>query len=267
MFHTMEELEVDNIGYKEAEELIHSILLTGNKDIHYNILLHMDIKEINRYCKVNTAGQKMCNNKNFWINKIKYDDLPIHLISDINMNTTKFDFIALYKLLEDVKFISETTLVVNSIEATRKELKTSGIINIDLIKQSYIKEVLPVDIFNQITVTSTFCRISLKYTNIDSYDINIYMSELGQDIFKNVYNGKINYDDTIYIIQKSYFNTFIGNTIAIMDDQRVSFFMNNLRKIDLTIARNQNVNINALYRRLSIWDTIKFLKKFTTRDR
>lgn len=40
---------------KRQKEFVKNTIFSGVSDINYKILLHMDIKELSKYCRLNTA--------------------------------------------------------------------------------------------------------------------------------------------------------------------------------------------------------------------
>lgn len=148
MFDTIDELnnEVQKVireeqdqqekQYEKAREqdIYNTTLLTGNRDVGYNILLNMDIKDLARYCMVNTtANYDICNNGEFWVKKIKHDGFDYDIYFDGNImnrfpdlmiyyNNKKFsDYFQLYNNIALSKKYAEYILKIYNIE--NKDIK------------------------------------------------------------------------------------------------------------------------------------------------
>lgn len=78
-------------GYSEEDLLARRSLLsntlTGLADADYNILINMKYDQLMTLCQTNKYTYKLCENKQFWINKVNYDNLPVpdkSLFNDIS---------------------------------------------------------------------------------------------------------------------------------------------------------------------------------------
>lgn len=49
--------------------------LAGIDDVNYNIMMNMDFESLEFLCLTNKYASKLCNNQQFWLDKIKYDGL------------------------------------------------------------------------------------------------------------------------------------------------------------------------------------------------
>lgn len=63
----------DNVN--KTDHIDRKVELTG--DVLYEIMLHGDIQIIHQYCLTNKNAQQLCHDRNFWINKFTYDQLPL----------------------------------------------------------------------------------------------------------------------------------------------------------------------------------------------
>ncbi len=43
----------------------------------YEIMIHLDIEDLQSLCSTNTIYIQLCENKDFWYNKVQHDDLPL----------------------------------------------------------------------------------------------------------------------------------------------------------------------------------------------
>ncbi len=58
------------------------VILTGNKDVDYQILAHLEIDDLSKVCRSNKYTQQLCNHTSFWQYKFKSEELEI--LADIN---------------------------------------------------------------------------------------------------------------------------------------------------------------------------------------
>ena len=98
--------------------------LTGILDIDEIILKQLDIMSLNRWVISNRQSKSMYDDKNFWIKKIEYDKLPLHLIKVQLKNYN--EWLHMYHILTIVNYQAPTKLSVNIIEATSPLGVTKG---------------------------------------------------------------------------------------------------------------------------------------------
>lgn len=215
--------------------------LTNILEIDAEILKNLDIKSLNRYCRSTNYKASVCNDYNFWMDKIKYDKLPYYLIKKVPQ--TYDDWLNLYRILKITSDSATQTLLVNSIEATRSDNNTNGIINVYRIKPIILK-----NIFSQLD--ADLLNIRITYINDNLY----YLMVIGQVIH-------INYNDVLDIITNVYYIMYSNNenNSNIVDERFLSFIIN-IMSIQMFIRDIPGFNPIHLYRRLSILDTIKYLK-------
>lgn len=53
------------------------IILTGNKDVDYQILNSLSVEDLSKVCRMNKYSQLLCNNVDFWVSKFKNENLPL----------------------------------------------------------------------------------------------------------------------------------------------------------------------------------------------
>ncbi|HSW76809.1 MAG TPA: RING finger domain-containing protein [Candidatus Saccharimonadales bacterium] len=113
------------------------IVLTNNPDIDYQILLNLDIDNLNNFCFTNKYISQFCNDENFWVNKIKNDQLPNiflfqnpqseferhNLPTDINFKkpTSSTDWIKYYKNLNLAYQYANYTFKIVDFESTKNK--------------------------------------------------------------------------------------------------------------------------------------------------
>lgn len=106
--------------------------LTGtniNQDIMYNLLLQSDYNTLKELCLTNKVAVKICQDDNFWRNKLVQD---YKLIKNKNYKDTYIKAVKAEKCVNDI-------LHMNRIEVNRFHKATDGIINI--INNEFYKSV------------------------------------------------------------------------------------------------------------------------------
>lgn len=66
---------------------MYSSPLTNNKDIDYDILINMKFDQLVTLCQTNKYTYNLCENKQFWINKVTHDYLSLpdkSLLNDVD---------------------------------------------------------------------------------------------------------------------------------------------------------------------------------------
>ena len=69
-------------GYTEdfllkQKRVIFQTPFQNNEDIDYEKMMYMDFKQLKVLCRTNKYANRLCQNKNFWMKKFRYDDLYI----------------------------------------------------------------------------------------------------------------------------------------------------------------------------------------------
>lgn len=101
--------------------------LTCVEDINKNILLYLNIKDINNFCKSNKDARNICN-ESFWKLKYRQNDIPMDDFPD-NLK----DWIENYKLWDDAYHKATLILYIVNIERTRIDDRTDGYFHFESI--------------------------------------------------------------------------------------------------------------------------------------
>lgn len=261
MFETVEDLEDEvnrlidiNAEYKESaalyeeetqKNLMKSTMLTGVEDVNYRILLNMDIKELSRYCQLNTAAQKICNNENFWITKIQneitnqlhprniygvkayirqqypiIDKLQQQFYDNMIINKSwlqKYDLLlkaskyAGYILdIYDVEFQTDDTQIIAI---------TAGKFVLLLILSMYIDP----DIFDNILNRDMYHVIYISYTF--DYDYQLQIRSKQQPIIHTIYMNK---NEVKNILTRALFYQNVFTIIQIKDNALFPYIYDNV---------------------------------------
>ncbi len=69
-------------GYTEdfllkQKRVTHQTPLQNIEDIDYEKMMYMDFKQLKLLCSTNKYANRLCQNKDFWMKKFRYDDLYI----------------------------------------------------------------------------------------------------------------------------------------------------------------------------------------------
>lgn len=226
--------------------------LTGIKELDIIVLKQLDIKTLNHYCTSSKQIASVCNHKEFWIQKLKYDTLPVHLIR--GFPKTYNGWMNMYRILQKINHEAPTTLLINGIEKTRNYNTMNGIINIDIIDASLLDYVL----HNQIKVpTDGYVRIILTYINKDLYNVTI--RSLINNVVTTILNTTLSYEEVLDIIMRCYYSTLTNNPISVRDEYDVTFLLSILTINRFYLDRIQDPTY--LYQRIAILDTMNYLEK------
>lgn len=191
-----EQNELENIYNLER-----SVRFTGLPDVDYKILQEMDIKTLNRFCTTSTYATKLCDSKDFWINKIKNHGLPLELIDQYFINYN--DWLNTYGNLEDTVFVTKNILLVS---------KLTGDIYI-LLDMRVAGKILDVDVPNDVTNLT----IIYKKEDNESY---VVVSE-DNEKYVNKYKG-----DFDKVLLRAVYYTLLGYNNSIMDSLGVDYYIN-----------------------------------------
>jgi hypothetical protein len=107
------------------------------KDVLEEIMLNIDINGIRIMCNVDTNIRNVCNDKNFWIKKLKKDGYSLNLI---NYPINYKDWIVLYKLKECYKkslVITDDAINTNKTIIIEVNDKTKPLLNQILIDEEF----------------------------------------------------------------------------------------------------------------------------------
>lgn len=178
--------------------------LTGLKDVDYTILASLDIKTLNRFCTTSKYANNLCNNQQFWINKIQHDGLPLHIIDKENMNTfnTYDDWLNTYGTLEDTVFVAKNIMLIGNMHE-----KINIILDLNVAEQ-----ILNVKVPDNVKKLLVIYDVKKKKTYVVVYEDTEYV---------NKYHGDF-YD----ILLKTVYYTLIGYNNSIMDDLAIDYYIN-----------------------------------------
>src|SRR5437868_3702533 len=233
--------------------------LTGIADMDAQILMRLNIKDLNKYCRTNADARQFCNNPQFWKQKIIYDQLPFHLIETQPQNVK--EWFTTYRMLMLSVLYAKNTLLINEIEATRNVDPTPGLIYIDILKNalfSFITDSLNIDISPYID--NYYWRLEVKYISKNDYDIIVKNIKREGGITNTIMTTRITYDVMLDMMIRVYYSVHLRKEIAPMDDTRIPFVITpqNLQHVLQRVHDNLKIKV---YRRLSILDTLTFQQK------
>ena len=70
------------------------VILTGNLDVDYSILMNLDTADLSVICRTNKYAEKLCHHITFWKLKFAHDELPM-----LNIHTMPLSYwLILHKL-------------------------------------------------------------------------------------------------------------------------------------------------------------------------
>jgi len=223
--------ELDNLIkiYNQTNKII----LTGNKDVDYEILLNLNIHDITALCLVNKYTQKLCTDNNFWVQKFENDKLPLIYYQD-----TPAEWTLLYKETLKAKKKAEYSIIINDIELKNDD-DNRIIITADDAILSHI-------IYGQLNHNHEYNIVSIIITKEgDQYDITLYSidSPLSLILDKN---------QTIMLLTSCY---VYEHELEIMSNDLPLIITNNM--YDRYIRDSHKI----LYKRQGILETLEYLKK------
>jgi len=214
-----------------------------SSDVYYNILLNSSLDILKNLCLVNPNAIQHCNNTHFWIDKFNQDRLPL-LISPYP--TTLSGWIAEYEKVTQIKHIAADILLINEIEMTRDIDQLDGIISVTIFDKyvNVLPNILPSELSD---LYLKDYPASLEFQLLPQGN---YVIILDQEL---ITAAKINsdYNEVLNTLTKF---LYYDPDIKIIDDQGRYF------KIPPNIEIYYDDSKRILYKRLAIWDTIKFLK-------
>lgn len=100
-------------GYKEydlftAPRVKYNHFLTHLEDIDYQILMHIPIEQLMSLCQTDKYTSALCNNRQFWINRIVHDEL---VMPDAYLLERYTQWFKIYKFLDSITSHIHGTLV------------------------------------------------------------------------------------------------------------------------------------------------------------
>lgn len=65
-------------------------MLTGNRNVDMMILNKLDDKDLVNACQLNRAADNICNDENFWFNRVltKFPGIPLDVLEHYKANRT-----------------------------------------------------------------------------------------------------------------------------------------------------------------------------------
>lgn len=256
-YNVENELNYLVLDYNTKRNKLKKVHITGVSDVDHNILKNLDIKSLNRICTSSKYANKLCD-KNFWIDKIKYDDLPLFLLNIYPQ--TYNTWLNTYNSLLIVKNRAINKLLVNNIEATRSYLPTQGIIKLDILEPEIFNTILP---DYNIDLTIRIIRIVIQSNN-NNYIVTI--QPVVNKNFTTINTISMSYEQVLDIMMKAEYNNIFLRTravVGITDEDNIVFIItpNIINNMIVRNPDNFSIHRDKIYRRLSIWDSINFLNK------
>lgn len=166
-----------NIPYLKTSP---NIPLTGFPDIDRNLIIYLPLSDLTNLYYVNRYARSLCHTKEFWLDKIKNEDLTLPKINIQNVN-----WVLLYSALENAMSIIKIN--INSDDFTRFEmiesfqisdllklLKLSNI-NYDLKHNGKIIPIIEIALEFDKTITILVQTIEIPTTKVQLLVFLIYM--------------------------------------------------------------------------------------------
>jgi len=209
-------------------------VLTSNYDVNYEILKKLDIKSLNRFCIINKNAKEICNNKEFWLDKFRNDDLPI-----MDAPTTIEQWIKMYNVASDAKTDIRRLMIIN-------EMQNNNVIIVSG-SEMWLYVFLGIRI------------LGIRSSNKRIITLNFIKKNNRYEYIINDETRKMNKDDFIaFLIRAQYFILNEEYGIEIVDDNNIPFIFN-----QNTINWYIKDNYDEAYSRYNILNTIVFLEKHT----
>ena len=273
MFDTIDELrnEVADVIKQEHEEneykyklgthqdIYNKILFNTNKDVGYNILLNMNIKDLNKYCQINSTVQHtICKDPNFWAQKMKHDGFDYNIYTETRISNY-LDLIQYY----NSKSLSSYFQIYNNIALSKKYaehiLKIAEIENKDVSDFRYFNRIvikgskkLILLIISSFLDTNNFTKMynniskneirilysTGKYINVCSAYVVAGTSGNNNDVIDVVgYNGVADFVDIKKLLMRAIYYQLAYENINIVDNNNKSYIINNPQAIDIDSKR------------------------------
>lgn len=113
------------------------IILTGNKDIDYQILNHLEVQDLSILCRTNQYTRVLCANNTFWKQKFKDEHLPFY-DEDLSVN----EWLDTYKKTKLSQQYAKYTIKVYDIQYQEEKpkivIRVDSIPNFNLILNQHI---------------------------------------------------------------------------------------------------------------------------------
>lgn len=231
------------------------------EEVYHNILLNADVETLRSLCFVDRDIAKTCNNKYFWVEKFKYDLLPLPVPTPKKLNIDEYE-----KMLMIKKEMFDL-LLVNFIEKNRSNKVgimsvTKGYIQIYVTKEykKDIENLLPVRLLYIIPENTELVDDSdeiefISIIKIDSINDNIYDLKFDKTYIDG--NGKnLRFSMKCHkweILEMLTAFKYYNENVEILDEHNMNFS----RNID-----PDNDDVEAKFMRIGIYDAIEVFDKF-----
>ncbi len=157
------------------------VILTGNKDVDYEILNYLDAQDISVVCRSNKYAQQLCHNPTFWRNKFDAEELLVMYEPD-----TLIEWLTFYKIATQAKQYAIRTLIINDIEYFQNNRRST----IDIINNNSdtLDEIINY-IFNVTVINIPF--VSIVYDE-SSYTLNLSNGQMIDHLDREIITGLLN---------------------------------------------------------------------------
>ena len=180
-------------------------------DIHYLILLEMDIDTLANYCHTNTSAQKYCNRPSFWREKFNDDQLPMIGEEPTNLQA----WINRYKLILQAKNDIRHVMIMREM-GTDDIFITGPSVLYNMLgivyksdKKDKIKLKIIYDKGHYLVIVN-----AIKVTTLSEYELVQFLIPIQYMILVNTLNNKkpiymiTDYDKVPYIVNNDMMNYF-----------------------------------------------------------
>jgi len=169
-------------------------------DIHYEVMLRTPFNQLKLLCQTNQYYHQLCQNQQFWLQKLKYDQLVLPT-SFLN----KHNYIKIYEILQRI---------TNNINLIKYKQQEPVFINYDLLDVlQFFEKYIPIQLnMNQIDdITENIEHVEFnQYGNHYQleFEYNKEWDETGELINFDVYQEVITRQQLIDILYDGYINQF-----------------------------------------------------------
>lgn len=133
------------------------IPFTGYEDIDLTTLLNLELYELKKVCKTNTYVHKLCKRKDFWLQKMKHDNL----ILPTPLQIKNVDWMRIYESLKDAHIFMT-------------DIENFDDIFINMYKQYHLDDVVWILEKCDIVIPDSFIVYLNMYDKVSISSINLY---------------------------------------------------------------------------------------------
>jgi hypothetical protein len=183
-----------------------------NPDIYHQVLLQSDYNTLKKLCL--TTNKTWCQNKAFWIEKLKYDHLP-----SLKDNNTVHEWLDYYRLMLRLKKRAERLLNLNKLEKHDPINPSTGRISITLFPEynQFLINLLPDTLAKHVNDENDFSNLDIQLIN-HTYKLSYNL--FFEDDTMISYDMTMNENDIIkLLISFFYFDPFV----EVLDDESYPF--------------------------------------------